>query len=62
MINLDRFAQGLPDMQDCEPVMECAACGFEIYKGDECFLVNGFPCCNDMDCAVKLGGIEKATA
>jgi len=61
-VSLDRYAQGPADPQDCEPVLECAACGYEIYRGDEYFLVNDLPCCNDMDCAVKLGGIEKVKA
>lgn len=31
MISLDRFSQGLPDIQDMPPLNHCYRCGDEIY-------------------------------
>jgi len=32
-MNLDRFSQGLPDLQDAKVVAHCDNCGGEIYAG-----------------------------
>ena len=62
-ICLDRFSSGLADTQDEIPVLECAACGYELYSGEEYFDVDGHPCCRDADCMVALaGGIDRRTA
>lgn len=37
MVNLDRFAQGLPDPQNADIVYYCDACGGEIYDGEEVY-------------------------
>lgn len=61
-ICLDRFSSGLADPQDEKPVLECAACGYEFYSGDEYFDVDGQPCCNDVDCMAALASIDRRIA
>ena len=40
-VNLDRFAQGLPDQQDAEVMAYCEGCGGEIYEGEDVYVVDG---------------------
>lgn len=40
-VNLDRFAQGLPDPQDAKVMAECAGCGCQIYQGSRVYVVKG---------------------
>ena len=37
-VNLDRFAQGLPDPQNVAPLQYCHACGGEIYPGEDVYV------------------------
>jgi len=37
-VNLDRFAQGLPDPQEAEVKAYCEGCGGEIYEGEEVYI------------------------
>jgi hypothetical protein len=52
-VNLDRFAQGLPDLQDAEPVVECAGCCAEIYPGEDVYVVDGEILHNEWECLVQ---------
>ncbi len=61
-VNLDRFSSGLPDPQDELPAFECKVCGMEIYKGEDYYDIDGWPCCNDVECITALAGIRKETA
>lgn len=61
-VNLDRFCQGPADFQEEKPVLECAACGFEFYSGEEYFDVDGQPCCRDVDCMAALANIDRRMA
>lgn len=49
-INLNRFAQGLPDPQDVAPVEFCEACGGEIYPGEDVYVLDGYIFHRDPDC------------
>ena len=49
-MNLDRFAQGLPDPQEAEVKASCEACGGEIYEGEDVYYVNGVILHADWDC------------
>lgn len=40
-MNLDRFSQGLPDLQDAEILTYCEGCGGEIYEGEDVYVVEG---------------------
>ena len=62
-MNLDRFSQGRSDPAEELPIMECAACGLELYSGDKYFEVDGQISCNDAECIAALAiGIEQRTA
>jgi len=64
MPNLDRFAVGLPDMQDCDYEViagQCSECGEEIHVGEEVREWNGFYFCNS-DCLAEKIGAEKTVA
>ncbi len=52
-VNLDRFAQGLPDPQEAEPVAECAGCCTEIYPGEDVYRVNGDILHADWECLYR---------
>lgn len=58
--NLDRFAQGLPDLvgREVEPVTRCEACGEPIYPGDEYYRTEYGDCCAETECLVKLTRAE----
>ena len=61
-MNLERFSQGRSDPAEELPIMECAACGFEFYSGEEYFDVDGQPCCRDVDCMAALANIDRRMA
>ena len=52
-VNLDRFAQGLPDPQEALPLEQCQGCGGEIYPGEDVYVVDGYILHSDPDCLVK---------
>jgi len=52
-VNLDRFAQGLPDLQEAEPIAECAGCCTEIYPGEDVYRVNGDILHADWECLYR---------
>lgn len=52
-VNLDRFAQGLPDPQEALPLEQCQGCGCEIYPGEDVYVVDGYILHSDPDCLVK---------
>jgi predicted nucleic acid-binding Zn ribbon protein len=52
MSKLDRFAQGLKDPQQEEPVTHCAYCGGEIYQDERVILHDGDYYCSD-NCFVQ---------
>lgn len=39
MLALDRFSQGMHDLQDIAPLACCDGCGQEIYPGEEVWMV-----------------------
>ena len=47
MSSLDRFAQGLPDMQQEKQYIECDHCGGEIYRGYDYFYFEGERLCSE---------------
>ncbi len=49
-VNLDRFAQGLPDPQDAEVMAYCEGCGREIYEGEDVYVVDGVILHAEWDC------------
>ena len=49
-VNLDRFAQGLPDPQEAEVKAYCEACGGEIYEGEDVYVVDGVILHAEWDC------------
>ena len=53
---LDRFSQGLPDVQDKEPVAECSHCGAGLCAGDMAYQDGGDFCCS-ANCMVELMGM-----
>jgi len=52
-MNLDRFAQGLPDPQDAEVMAYCEGCGGEIYPGEDVYCVNGDIIHAEWECLVQ---------
>ena len=36
-VNLDRFAQGIPDPQEAEVMAYCEGCGEEIYPREDVY-------------------------
>ncbi len=52
-VNLDRFAQGLPDPQDIAPITFCEGCDGEIYPGEDVYVVDGYILHSDPECLVK---------
>ena len=52
-VNLDRFAQGLPDPQEAEVVCHCFGCGGEIYKGEDVYVVGKDILHADWDCLYR---------
>lgn len=61
MIDLSRFAQGLPDPQETEPEFmgSCAGCGMPLYAGDEVIRAYAY---GDLyctaECFAKVSGRE----
>jgi len=54
-VNLDRFAQGLPDPQDVAPLEYCQGCGKEIYPGEEVYVTSdGYILHCDEDCVIRF--------
>ena len=53
---LDRFSQGLPDVQDKEPVAECSHCGVEFYAGNIVYQYCG-ECYCDAYCLIEAMGV-----
>lgn len=55
--NLDRFAQGPRDPQNCEPDDEiythCYICGNPIYYGDAYYEIDGEPMC-EINCLLEM--------
>lgn len=49
-VNLDRFAQGLPNPADARVMAECAGCGGEIYPGEDVYVLDGYIFHRDPDC------------
>lgn len=49
-VNLDRFAQGIPDPQEAEVKAYCEGCGGEIYEGEDVYVVDGVILHADWDC------------
>ncbi len=49
-VNLDRFAQGLPDPQDAKVMAYCESCHGEIYEGEDVYVVYGAILHADWDC------------
>ena len=52
-VNLDRFAQGLPDPQDIAPITFCEGCDREIYPGEDVYVVENAILHADWDCLVQ---------
>ena len=52
-VNLDRFAQGLPDPQDIAPITFCEGCDGEIYPGEDVYVVDGCILHARVDCLVS---------
>ena len=52
-VNLDRFAQGLPDPQEAEVKAHCEGCGGEIYDGEEVYVVEGEILHAEWECLVR---------
>ena len=52
-VNLDRFAQGLPDPQNVAPLQYCHACGGEIYPGEDVYVIDGYIIHARVDCLVS---------
>jgi hypothetical protein len=52
-VNLDRFAQGLPDPQDIAPITFCEGCDGEIYPGEDVYVVDGCILHSDHECLIK---------
>ena len=52
-VNLDRFAQGLPDPQEALPLEQCQGCGGEIYPGEDVYVVDGYIIHARVDCLVS---------
>lgn len=52
-MNLDRFAQGLPDPQNAKVMAYCEGCGGEIYEGEDVYVVNGEILHDDWECLVQ---------
>jgi len=52
-VNLDRFAQGLPDPQEAEVMAYCEGCGGEIYEGEEVYVVDGEILHAEWECLVQ---------
>ena len=40
-MNLDRFAEGRPDLQNAPVLAYCSISGAEIYQGQTVYIVNG---------------------
>lgn len=64
-VNLDRFAQGLPDPQEAEVMTCCEGCGGEIYQGEDVYVVDGVILHAEWDCLYqyidpKLKTVEEA--
>ena len=61
-VNLDRFAQGLPDPKGVPPLEQCQACGGEIYPGEDVYVLDdGYILHADRDCLVKYVAPETKT-
>ena len=52
-VNLDRFAQGLPDPLDIAPISFCEGCDMEIYPGEDVYVVDGYILHARVDCLVS---------
>ena len=52
-VNLDRFAQGLPDPQEAEVKAYCEGCGGEIYEGEDVYVVDGVILHAEWDCLYR---------
>jgi hypothetical protein len=52
-VNLDRFAQGLPDPQEAEVKAYCEGCGGEIYEGEDVYVVEGEILHAERECLVQ---------
>ena len=57
-INLDRFAQGLPDTQDVAPLEQCQSCGGEIYPGENVYVVDGYILHAERECLARHINLE----
>ena len=51
-VNLDRFAQGLPNPAEARVMAYCEGCGGEIYEGEDVYCVNGDIIHADWECLV----------
>lgn len=60
-VNLDRFAQGLPDPQDVAAVEECQGCGRAIYPGEDVYVVDGYILHAAWECLVDHLGLQVMT-
>lgn len=60
MPSLDRFAVGLPDPQDEQPVAKCEVCRDEIYAGDKVYYTpEGAILCSSHECVVRHYNVEE---
>lgn len=60
-MELNRFGQGLKDMQEEAPVENCDNCGSEIYEGENYLDYHGERACC-IDCLIDLTGTTLRTA
>ena len=60
-VNLDRFAQGLPDPQDAEVMAYCEGCGGEIYPGEEVYVIDGEILHSEWECLMEYIGVRIMT-
>ncbi len=60
-VNLDRFAQGLPDPQDAEVMAYCEGCGGEIYEGEDVYVVDGVILHAEWDCLYQYIDPDRTT-
>lgn len=60
-MKLDRFACGLPDRQNQEPVSRCYSCGGEIYAGEEVYVIDENIVHFEMNCLLNYPNLEICT-
>lgn len=53
-VNLDRFAQGLPNPAEAKVMAECQGCGGEIYPGEDVYVIDGYIIHATVDCLISF--------